>query len=42
MEYLVTMTTHVPEGTPEQPVEDVRAVSATPLSRHPSDPASQA
>jgi|SRR5215472_6691075 len=25
MEYLVTMTTHVPEGTPEQAVTDVRA-----------------
>ena len=25
MEYLVTMTTHVPEGTPEQEVNDVRA-----------------
>ncbi len=25
MEYLVTMTTHVPEGTPEQAVDDVRA-----------------
>ena len=28
MEYLVTMTTHVPEGTPEQTVEDVRAREA--------------
>ena len=28
MEYLVTMTTHVPEGTPEQVVEDVRAREA--------------
>ena len=28
MEYLVTMTTHVPEGTPEQAVEDVRAREA--------------
>ena len=25
MEYLVTMTTHVPDGTPEQDVDDVRA-----------------
>lgn len=25
MDYLVTMTTHVPDGTPEQEVEDVRA-----------------
>jgi muconolactone delta-isomerase len=25
MEYLVTMTTHVPDGTPEQEVSDVRA-----------------
>ena len=24
MEYLVTMTTHVPEGTPEQAVEDTQ------------------
>ena len=30
MEYLVTMTTHVPDGTPDQ---------ATPLAPHPSDPA---
>jgi muconolactone delta-isomerase len=28
MEYLVTMTTHVPEGTPEQAVEDVRGREA--------------
>jgi muconolactone delta-isomerase len=28
MEYLVTMTTHVPEGTPERAVEDVRAREA--------------
>jgi muconolactone delta-isomerase len=28
MEYLVTMTTHVPEGTPEQAVDDVRAREA--------------
>jgi muconolactone D-isomerase len=28
MEYLVTMTTHVPEGTPGQAVEDVRAREA--------------
>ncbi len=25
MEYLVTMTTHVPDGTPEYEVDDVRA-----------------
>jgi len=29
MEYLVTMTTHVPDGTPEQAVDDVRAREAT-------------
>ena len=28
MEYLVTMTTHVPEGTPEQAVDDIRAREA--------------
>ena len=28
MEYLVTMTTHVPDGTPEQEVQDVRAREA--------------
>jgi muconolactone delta-isomerase len=28
MEYLVTMTTHVPEATPEQAVDDVRAREA--------------
>ena len=28
MEYLVMMTTHVPEGTPEQAVDDVRASEA--------------
>lgn len=28
MEYLVTMTTHVPEGTPEETVDDVRAREA--------------
>jgi len=45
MEYLVTMTTHVPEGTPETAVDDIRAREAawmteqtTPLSPHPSDP----
>ena len=25
MEYLVTMTTHVPDGTPDQAVDDIRA-----------------
>lgn len=29
MEYLVTMTTHVPDGTPEETVQDVRAREAT-------------
>jgi len=28
MEYLVTMTTHVPPGTPQQAVDDVRAREA--------------
>jgi muconolactone D-isomerase len=28
MEYLVTMTTHVPAGTPEQAVDDIRAREA--------------
>ena len=28
MEYLVTMTTHVPDGTPERAVDDVRAHEA--------------
>ena len=28
MEYLVTMTTHVPDGTPEQAVDDIRAREA--------------
>ena len=28
MEYLVTMTTHVPEGTPDQAVEDIRGREA--------------
>ena len=28
MEYLVTMTTHVPDGTPDQAVNDVRAREA--------------
>jgi muconolactone D-isomerase len=28
MEYLVTMTTHVPEGTPDQAVEDIRTREA--------------
>jgi muconolactone delta-isomerase len=28
MEYLVTMTTHVPDGTPEETVDDVRAREA--------------
>jgi muconolactone delta-isomerase len=28
VEYLVTMTTHVPEGTPDQDVDDIRAREA--------------
>src|SRR5437588_7693162 len=28
MEYLVTMTTHVPAGTPEEDVENIRALEA--------------
>jgi muconolactone D-isomerase len=28
VEYLVTMTTHVPEGTPDEAVQDVRAREA--------------
>jgi muconolactone D-isomerase len=28
MEYLVTMTTHVPDGTPAEAVEDIRAREA--------------
>jgi muconolactone D-isomerase len=28
MEYLVTMTTHVPDGTPQQAVDDIRAREA--------------
>jgi len=28
MEYLVTMTTHVPDGTPDQAVDDVRTREA--------------
>lgn len=50
MEYLVTMTTHVPDGTPGQAVDDARAREAlpldpwmttelTPLTPHPGDPA---
>jgi muconolactone delta-isomerase len=29
MEYLVSMTTHVPDGTPEEAVQDIRAREAT-------------
>ncbi len=29
MEYLVTMTTTVPEGTPEEAIDDIRAREAT-------------
>ena len=32
MEYLVTMTTHVPDGTPEQAVDHVRAARARELA----------
>ena len=35
MEYLVTMTTHVPDGTPDQAVTDVRTREAA----HSSEPA---
>ncbi len=41
MEYLVTMTTHVPEGTPDEAVADVRAREAArsaELAAHPNDP----
>jgi muconolactone delta-isomerase len=37
MEYLVTMTTHVPDGTPEQAVQDVRTREA----RHSAELAAQ-
>jgi muconolactone delta-isomerase len=37
MEYLVTMTTHVPDGTPEQAVQDVRTREA----RHSAELATQ-
>jgi muconolactone D-isomerase len=37
MDYLVTMTTHVPEGTPEHAVDDIRAHEAA----HSSDLAAQ-
>ena len=33
MEYLVTMTTHVPDGTPAQAVDDVRAREAAHSAR---------
>ena len=49
MEYLVTMTTHVPDGTPAEAVDDVRAREAARsreraarghlLSPHPNEPA---
>jgi len=41
MEYLVTMTTHVPDGTADQAVADVRAREAArsrELAPHPNDP----
>jgi muconolactone delta-isomerase len=37
MEYLVTMTTHIPDGTPEQAVQDVRTREA----RHSAELAAQ-
>ena len=37
MEYLVTMTTHVPDGTPEQAVQDIRTRAA----RHSAELAAQ-
>ncbi len=37
MEYLVTMTTHVPDGTPEQAVQDIRTREA----RHSAELAAQ-
>ena len=39
MEYLVIMTTHIPEGTPEEDVQEIRKRDAvTLLTPHPSDP----
>ena len=34
MEYLVTMTTHVPDGTPAEAVDDVRTREALGRSGH--------
>jgi hypothetical protein len=39
MEYLVTMTTHVPEGTADETV--AAEFQTTPLTPHPSDPGCQ-
>lgn len=36
MEYLVTMTTHVLERTPEQAVDDIRARPGHALAREPA------
>ena len=33
MEYLVNMTTHVPDGTPGQAVDDIRTRRSRPLAR---------
>ena len=33
MEYLVTMTTHVPDGTPDQAVDDVPGPGGRTLAR---------
>jgi muconolactone delta-isomerase len=40
VEYLVTMTTHVPEGTPDEAVADVRVRGrrSAELAAHPNDP----
>lgn len=39
MEYLVTMTTRVPDGTPAEAVDDVRAREAARRERDRSPPA---
>lgn len=41
MEYLVTMTTHVPDGTPAEalPLYPYLRLQTTALTPHPSDPA---
>jgi len=41
MEFLVTMTTHVPDGTSqEMPLHVWRTDDVMPLAPHPNDPAS--